>query len=70
MIAKLTGCKNIVTDGTNASRTMLMDINSLEWSDKMLSDYGIKKSWLPDIIKESSADFGKISAVDDGLKNV
>ena len=29
LIAKLTGFHNIVTDGTNASRTMLMDINTL-----------------------------------------
>ena len=36
IIARLTGCKSLVTDSTNASRTMLMDINTLEWSDKML----------------------------------
>jgi len=49
---------------------MLMDIKTLDWSDKMLSDYGIQKNWLPDIIKESSADFGNISALDEGLKDV
>lgn len=32
LIAKLTGLRSVVTDSTNASRTMLMDINSLEWS--------------------------------------
>ena len=37
---------------------MLMDINTLEWSDKMLSEFGIKKSWLPTIIKSSSDDYG------------
>ena len=47
-----------------------MDIKTLDWSDKMLSDYGIQKNWLPDIIKESSADFGNISALDEGLKDV
>mmetsp|Transcript_26326 Transcript_26326/g.40181 ORF Transcript_26326/g.40181 Transcript_26326/m.40181 type:complete len:125 (-) Transcript_26326:824-1198(-) len=61
LIARLTKCQSIVTDATNASRTMLMDINTLEWSDKMLGEYGIKKEWLPTIIKESSSDFGKIS---------
>lgn len=35
-----------------------MDINTLEWSDKMLSEFGIKKSWLPTIIKSSSDDYG------------
>ena len=61
LIARLTNCQSLVTDSTNASRTMLMDIQSLEWSEKMMAEYGIKKEWLPKIIKESSADFGKIS---------
>ena len=57
----MTGMKSLVTDSSNASRTMLMDINSLEWSDKMLADFEIKKSWLPEIIKSSSAEFGVFS---------
>ena len=32
LIAKLSGLRSVVTDSTNASRTMLMDINSLEWN--------------------------------------
>ena len=60
LIARLTNMTKLVTDSTNASRTMLMDINTLEWSDKMLNEYGIKKECLPTIIKESSADFGTI----------
>jgi glycerol kinase len=48
---------------------MLMDINTLEWSDKMLSEYGIQKNWLPTIIKESSADFGRVKSVK-SLENV
>ena len=39
LIARLTNCKSLVTDATNASRTMLMDINQLDWSDKMLGEY-------------------------------
>lgn len=61
LIANLTQCQSLVTDSTNASRTMLMDINTLEWSDTMLNEYGIKKEWLPTIIKDSSANFGVIS---------
>ena len=38
-----------------------MDINTLEWSDKMLGEYSIKKEWLPSIIKESSGNFGEVS---------
>ena len=40
---------------------MLMDINKLEWSDKMLSEYQIDKKWLPEIVKENSADFGSVT---------
>jgi len=32
LIAKLSNLQTIVTDSTNASRTMLMDISTLEWS--------------------------------------
>jgi glycerol kinase len=60
IIARLTNCESIVTDSSNASRTMLMDIKTLEWSDKLLKEYEIKKEWLPTIIKESNANFGKI----------
>lgn len=58
LIARLTGMKSLVTDSTNASRTMLMDINTLQWSDKMLKEYGISTDQLPRIIQESSGDFG------------
>jgi len=63
LIARLSCCTSIVTDSTNASRTMLMDINKLEWSPKMLGEYGMQEKWLPKIIKESSAQFGEISDV-------
>jgi glycerol kinase len=43
---------------------MLMDINTLEWSEKMLGEYDIKKEWLPTIIKESSSNFGTITDPD------
>lgn len=39
---------------------MLMDIKTLDWSPKMLSEYEIKKEWLPKIIKQSNSLFGKI----------
>jgi len=41
---------------------MLMDINTLDWSDKMLSEYKIHKSWLPTIIKDSNGKFGAVSS--------
>ena len=38
-----------VTDPTNASRTMLMDLESLSWDDELLSFFGVPRSMLPEI---------------------
>ncbi|MEU7983579.1 glycerol kinase GlpK [Streptosporangium canum] len=38
-----------VTDPTNASRTMLMDLETLEWDDELLSFFGIPRQMLPAI---------------------
>lgn len=38
-----------VTDVTNASRTMLMDLDSLEWDDDLLSAVGVPRAALPEI---------------------
>jgi glycerol kinase len=46
-----------VTDVTNASRTMLMDLATLQWDDGILSTLGIPKSMLPDI-RPSSQVYG------------
>ncbi len=46
-----------VTDVTNASRTMLMDLATLQWDDGILSTLGIPRSMLPDI-RPSSQVYG------------
>ena len=51
-----------VTDVTNASRTMLMDLGTLDWDDEILRLMGIPRSMLP-AIKASSEVYG--SAVGD-----
>ncbi|MGY1708562.1 glycerol kinase GlpK [Geodermatophilus sp. SYSU D00758] len=38
-----------VTDVTNASRTMLMDLETLEWDDELLSFFGVPRAMLPTI---------------------
>jgi glycerol kinase len=43
-----------VTDVTNASRTMLMDLRTLDWDDEILAVMGIPRSMLPEI-RPSSA---------------
>ena len=38
-----------ITDVTNASRTMLMDLETLDWDDELLSFFGIPRQMLPEI---------------------
>ncbi|MGO3146602.1 MAG: glycerol kinase GlpK [Leucobacter sp.] len=45
------------TDVTNASRTMLMDLKTLEWHDELLEAFGVPRSMLPEI-RSSSEEFG------------
>ena len=47
-----------VTDVTNASRTVLMDIEKLQWDEDICSDMGIPTSMLPEI-RSSSEVYGK-----------
>lgn len=49
IIWKLTEGKVHVTDMTNASRTMLFDINKLRFDDKLLEIFGVPRSMLPDV---------------------
>jgi len=47
-----------VTDVTNASRTMLMDLATLDWDDDLLSAIGVPRSMLPEI-RSSSQVYGE-----------
>ncbi|KAJ1911420.1 Glycerol kinase, partial [Tieghemiomyces parasiticus] len=49
-----------VTDVTNASRTMLMDIRKLEWSDELCDFFGIAAGALPKIVSSSEV-YGNVS---------
>ncbi|XOQ26481.1 MAG: glycerol kinase GlpK [Mitsuokella multacida] len=57
LIWKLTGGKAHVTDYSNASRTMLFNINTLEWDDALLGYLNIPKAMLPEV-KPSSYVYG------------
>lgn len=50
LIWKLTGGKRHVTDYTNASRTMLMNIHTLQWDDDLLRLFGIPRSMMPELL--------------------
>ncbi|HKK42051.1 MAG TPA: glycerol kinase GlpK [Bacteroidales bacterium] len=64
LIWKLTGGRLHVTDVTNASRTMLFNIHTLEWDDELLGIFGIPSSMLPDV-KSSSEIYGNADALFD-----
>ncbi|MEU8639521.1 glycerol kinase GlpK [Amycolatopsis sp. NPDC048633] len=51
-----------VTDPTNASRTMLMDLETLDWDDELLSFFGVPRQMLPAIKPSSNAGFGTTRA--------
>ena len=55
-----------VTDVTNASRTMLMDLQTLSWEDDLLDAIGVPRSVLPRIVPSSGA-IGTAGAPLDGV---
>lgn len=50
LIWNLTGRKSFVTDYSNASRTMMMDLEKLAWDDELLAIYDIPKQMLAEIV--------------------
>ena len=57
LIWKLTGGRVHVTDYSNASRTMMYNINTLEWDKDILKELDIPEKMLPEV-KESSCVYG------------
>jgi glycerol kinase len=53
-----------VTDATNASRTMLMDLETLEWDEQLLDLFGVPASMLPDIRPSSCPDAYGVTLAD------
>ena len=53
LIYNLTGGKVHATDYSNASRTMLFNINTLEWDDELLEIFNIPRSILPEVLPSS-----------------
>lgn len=60
LIWNLTEGKLHITDVTNASRTMLFNINTLEWDKELLEIFQIPKNMLPEV-KSSSEIYGESS---------
>ncbi|WP_073480489.1 glycerol kinase GlpK [Streptoalloteichus hindustanus] len=64
LIWKLTG--RHVTDVTNASRTMLMDLATLDWDDELLAAMGVPRAMLPEI-RSSAEVYGHATGTLEGL---
>ena len=58
LLYKLTDGKEYATDYTNASRTLLFNLHSLQWDDELINEFGLTGINLP-AIKPSSAAFGE-----------
>lgn len=58
LVHKLSNGKSFVTEASNASRTMLMNLETFNWDNDLLSFFGISKDYLPEI-KESFTNFGE-----------
>ncbi|WP_106212011.1 glycerol kinase GlpK [Glaciihabitans tibetensis] len=50
-----------VTDVTNASRTLFMDLKTLQWDDEILGIFGVPRSMMPEI-KSSSEVYGEVES--------
>ena len=57
LLWKLTGGKVHVTDVTNASRTLMFNIHTLQWDDELLGILGVPRSMLPEV-RSSSEVYG------------
>lgn len=66
LIWNLTGSKTHASDYSNCSRTMLFDIDSLEWDETLCKKLGIPMSILPQPVP-STFDFGKTAS---GIKGI
>jgi glycerol kinase len=69
LIWHLTGGTRHVTDATNASRTLLMDLRTLEWADDLCHFFAVPRQILPEI-RPSVGDFGEtrgLGYLPDGL---
>lgn len=57
LIANLTGSRNHLTEPSNASRTLLFNVRTLDWDEELLERLQIPPSMMPDVVP-SNADFG------------
>lgn len=70
LLYRMSGGKTFSTEASNASRTLLMDLETCDWDDELLEFFEIKKSFLPKVL-DSFTHFGStygLDFLDDGTK--
>ncbi len=63
LVWRLSGGATHVTDVSNASRTLMMDLNTLQWDDDLLGHLNVPRSVLPEI-RSSSEVYGTTKGLD------
>ena len=63
LIYRLTGGRVHVTDASNASRTLLMNIHTGQWDDELLKCIGVPRAMLPEI-RSSSEVYGPVEGIE------
>ncbi|MCR4412129.1 MAG: glycerol kinase GlpK [Thermoguttaceae bacterium] len=61
LVWRLTGGRRHVTDYSNASRTLLFNLHTLDWDDELLAMLGIPRAMLPEV-RPSSEVYGRTAA--------
>ena len=68
LLYKLTGHRRHVTDVTNASRTLLMDLRTGDWADRLLEIFGVPRACLPEIVDSCLDPTAAVEIELDGVK--
>lgn len=63
LLFKLTNKKSFKTEASNASRTLLMNLDSVGWDPELLNFFGVKESFLP-TIADTFGNFGETQGLD------
>lgn len=61
LVWRLTGGRLHITDVSNASRTMLFDIGTLDWDDELLAIFDVPRAILPEV-RSSSEVYGEVES--------
>lgn len=61
LIYNLTGGQTFATDYTNASRTALFNIHTLDWDDDLLALFDIPRAMMPEV-RWSAGDYGRVAS--------